>query len=167
MATRASKKRYRRASKAAARRTKLPDIEELMLDGRAIDRAIALGVRDALIKHQRAGVPVVVWENGRSVSKSADNVLAELDERKSRKSSGKKKRRGNVRKSMTAKAGGKSAKRMPPRAKRKKDIDRIFAEGTAIDKAVRLGVRDALLQHKRAGVPIATIINGKVVRVPA
>jgi len=71
-----------------------------------------------------------------------------------------------MKRSTTVKAGKKSSKRTTARATRKKDIDRIFAEGTAIDEAVRLGVRDALLQHKRAGVPIATIINGKVVRVP-
>jgi hypothetical protein len=162
MTARTSKKRRGQASKPIARRTKLPDIEELMLDGRLIDRAIELGVRDAIIEHQRAGVPVVVWENGRSVFKSASDVLAELDGKRNRRKRPKQKKR-----SANVKARKKSSKRTPPRAKRKKDIDRIFAEGKAIDEAARQGVRDALLQHKRAGVKIATIIDGKVVRVPA
>jgi hypothetical protein len=55
-----------------------------MIDGRAIDRAVADAVHDALVQHQRAGVPVAVWENGKAVLKSADEVLAE-NERNRRK----------------------------------------------------------------------------------
>ena len=35
--------------------------------GAEVSRAIARGVREALIEHKRAGVPAVVWEDGRIV----------------------------------------------------------------------------------------------------
>jgi predicted ABC-type ATPase len=46
-------------------------------------------------------------------------------------------------------------------------IGRLMLEGTAVDEAARQGVRDALLAHKRAGVPIAIMEDGKVVLIPA
>jgi hypothetical protein len=47
-----------------------------------------------------------------------------------------------------------------------KNIDRIFADGRLIDRAIRLAAREALLQHKRAGLPIVVYQNGKTVLVP-
>lgn len=44
-----------------------------------------------------------------------------------------------------------------------KDIDKIFAEGTLIDKALNKAVREAVLQHKRAGNPVAVWRDGKTV----
>lgn len=44
-----------------------------------------------------------------------------------------------------------------------KSIDEIFAEGTLIDKALKQAVREAILQHKRAGNPIVVWRNGKMV----
>lgn len=44
-----------------------------------------------------------------------------------------------------------------------KNIDEIFAEGTLIDKALQQAVHEAVLQHKRAGNPIAVWRNGKIV----
>jgi hypothetical protein len=44
-----------------------------------------------------------------------------------------------------------------------KDIDRIFAEGKEIDEAVKKGVRDAVLRHKKAGNPVVTWRDGKIV----
>ncbi len=44
-----------------------------------------------------------------------------------------------------------------------KSIDEIFAEGTLIDKALKQAVREAILQHKRAGNPIVVWRNGKIV----
>ena len=52
-------------------------------------------------------------------------------------------------------------------APKPKTIGEIFAEGTAIDEAIRTGVAEALRQHKRAGNPIAVWENGKVVWIPA
>jgi hypothetical protein len=42
-------------------------------------------------------------------------------------------------------------------------IDRIFAEGTAIDLALRKAVREAVQRHKKLGNPIATWRDGQVV----
>jgi hypothetical protein len=41
-------------------------------------------------------------------------------------------------------------------------IDRAFATGTPIDRALEEAVREALRQHKRAGNPIAEWRDGKV-----
>ncbi|MBI4744991.1 MAG: hypothetical protein HY786_00230 [Deltaproteobacteria bacterium] len=49
------------------------------------------------------------------------------------------------------------------REAREKNIDQIFAEGTLIDRALKQAVHEALLQHKRAGNPIAVWRNGKTV----
>jgi hypothetical protein len=44
-----------------------------------------------------------------------------------------------------------------------KDIRKLFTEGTPIDEALRRGVRDALLQHKRSGNPAVVWQDGRVV----
>lgn len=44
-----------------------PSITQLFDDGRAIDEALRLGVRDALIRHKRLGQRVATWKNGRVV----------------------------------------------------------------------------------------------------
>jgi len=41
-------------------------------------------------------------------------------------------------------------------------IDRAFAEGTPIDRAIEKAVEDALRQHKRAGNAIVEWRNGKM-----
>lgn len=46
----------------------------------------------------------------------------------------------------------------PPRT----DIAAIFAEGTQIDEALRLAVREAVRRHKLLGNPIAVWRDGKV-----
>lgn len=46
---------------------------------------------------------------------------------------------------------------------REKTIDEIFAEGTPIDEALKKAVREAVLQHKRAGNPIVVWRDGKTV----
>lgn len=45
----------------------------------------------------------------------------------------------------------------------KKDISRIIAEGTEIDKAIKQAVQKAVLQHKQAGNPIVVMQDGKMV----
>jgi hypothetical protein len=45
-------------------------------------------------------------------------------------------------------------------------IDRLFAEGTAIDQALRQAVQQALLRHRQLGFPIAVWRDGKVVWIP-
>lgn len=47
-----------------------------------------------------------------------------------------------------------------------KDISRIFAEDRRlIDEALKQGVRDAMLRHKEAGLPVVIYRNGKAVWV--
>jgi len=48
-----------------------------------------------------------------------------------------------------------------------KDIDRIFIEGVLVDRAVRDAVREAIRQHRQAGLPMAVWEDGKVVWVDA
>ncbi len=49
----------------------------------------------------------------------------------------------------------------PPR----RDIAKIFREGTLIDKALERAAREAMLAHKRAGVPLVVWKDGKVAHV--
>lgn len=47
-----------------------------------------------------------------------------------------------------------------------KDISRIFAEDRRlIDKALKQGVREAMLRHKRDGLPVVICRDGKTVWV--
>jgi hypothetical protein len=50
--------------------------------------------------------------------------------------------------------------------RREVDIEQLFVEGTAIDEAIEDGVRDALLDHKRAGNSIAIWKDEKVHWIP-
>ena len=47
----------------------------------------------------------------------------------------------------------------------KPDIDRIFEDGRLIDQALVESVKQALLEHKRAGNPIAEWRDGQVVLI--
>jgi len=51
---------------------------------------------------------------------------------------------------------------MSPRAARA-DIDRVLADSKLIEGALRRAVRMALERHKRAGNPVATWRDGRVV----
>jgi len=45
-----------------------------------------------------------------------------------------------------------------------KDVNRIFVEeGHLIDEALKQGVRDAMLRHKRDGLPVVIYRDGKTV----
>jgi hypothetical protein len=47
-----------------------------------------------------------------------------------------------------------------------KDLNRIFLEERhLIDEAIRKGVRDAILRHKKEGLPLAIYRDGKTVWV--
>lgn len=43
----------------------------------------------------------------------------------------------------------------------------LIAEGDAVDAAMSEAVRHALLTHKRAGIPVASWKDGRVVIIPA
>ena len=45
----------------------------------------------------------------------------------------------------------------------KKDIGKLFNDREGMDRALARAVRQALLEHKRAGNPVATWRDGKVV----
>jgi hypothetical protein len=47
------------------------------------------------------------------------------------------------------------------------NLKEFESENDGIEQAVRLAVRDALIQHKRAGNPVCTWRDGKVVWIPA
>ncbi len=50
------------------------------------------------------------------------------------------------------------------KAEAAKDLNRIFVEdGQLIDEALKKGVREAILRHKQAGLPIAIYRDGKTV----
>ena len=42
-------------------------IRELLLDGKLVDRAMRRAVKEALLRHKRAGVPAVGWRSGKVV----------------------------------------------------------------------------------------------------
>ena len=44
-----------------------------------------------------------------------------------------------------------------------KDIDKIFREGTLIDEAMNLAVRDAVQLHKEKNLPMVVWRNGEIV----
>ena len=47
----------------------------------------------------------------------------------------------------------------------RRDIAKIFREGTLIDKALERAAHEAMLAHKRAGVPLVVWKDGKVAHV--
>ncbi|MDY7000392.1 MAG: hypothetical protein SVS15_01255 [Thermodesulfobacteriota bacterium] len=49
---------------------------------------------------------------------------------------------------------------------RKKTISEVFAEGTPIDEAIKEAVRQAVLEHKRAGRSLPVWRDNKVVWIP-
>jgi hypothetical protein len=49
---------------------------------------------------------------------------------------------------------------------KQKDIGELFADTELVSRAMRTAVREAILQHKRAGNPIAVWRDGKVVWIP-
>ena len=45
------------------------------------------------------------------------------------------------------------------------DIDRLFEEGTEIDKAIEEAVRQAILRHKKLGESIVICRDGKILEL--
>lgn len=50
------------------------EIAQILRDGDAIDKAFAAAYRETVLRHRRHGVPLVVWQDGRVVEISADDV---------------------------------------------------------------------------------------------
>lgn len=64
------------------------DIERIIRDGTAIDRAIVAARRRVILRHQQLGVPLAIWRGGQvvevrpeSVEPPADAGDAKADER--------------------------------------------------------------------------------------
>jgi len=55
------------------------DIKEIAVNDATIGPAIRQAAREAIERHRQAGVPVVLWEDGKVVQRDAAEVLAELD----------------------------------------------------------------------------------------
>lgn len=47
-----------------------------------------------------------------------------------------------------------------------RDFDKLFNDREGMERALAKAVRQALLQHKRAGNPVATWRDGKVAWIP-
>jgi hypothetical protein len=63
------------------------DIENILRDGTAIDRAIVAAHRRVILRHRQLGVPLVIWRDGQvvevppeSVELPADVGVAKADE---------------------------------------------------------------------------------------
>jgi hypothetical protein len=52
-------------------------LNQMLADTDVIEAAIRESVRDALIRHKRAGHPVVSWEDGRVVWIPADQIVVD------------------------------------------------------------------------------------------
>jgi hypothetical protein len=55
-----------------------PSITELFDQGTPIDRALRLGVRDALLRHKLLGQRVAVWKRGRVVILEPEDIPVKL-----------------------------------------------------------------------------------------
>jgi hypothetical protein len=62
-----------------------PSIAELFEDGRAIDEALRLGVRDALLRHKQLGQRVATWQDGRVVVLEPADISVETPARTARR----------------------------------------------------------------------------------
>ena len=56
------------------------DINALMKEGTQVDAALARGVREALVRHCRAGVPAVEWQDGRCVWLTPEEIERRIGE---------------------------------------------------------------------------------------
>lgn len=58
------------------KRERLTRIGRIFADGTLVDRAVEVAARDALALHKQAGVPVVVYRDGKVATVSARTVLS-------------------------------------------------------------------------------------------
>jgi hypothetical protein len=56
------------------------DIERIIRDGTAIDRAIVAAHRRVIRRHRQLGVPLVIWRDGQVVEVAPDSVELPLDQ---------------------------------------------------------------------------------------
>ncbi len=58
------------------------DIEAIFEDGTAIDEAMNEAVQEAVLQHLHAGLPLIVWRNGRVEEVAPESVLSEQNQAK-------------------------------------------------------------------------------------
>lgn len=56
-----------------------PDTEQLFDDGALIDAALRSAVRQALLRHKRAGVPVAIGRDNTLIELPADQIEIEVE----------------------------------------------------------------------------------------
>lgn len=55
------------------------DIESIIRDGTAIDRAIIAARRRVILRHRQLGVPLVIWRDGQVVEVAPESVELPYD----------------------------------------------------------------------------------------
>jgi hypothetical protein len=58
-------------------------VAAIIKDNRAVTTALRAGVREALVRHRKAGEPVAEWRNGKTVwlgPKEIDQRIKEIDD---------------------------------------------------------------------------------------
>ena len=63
------------------------DVGLIMKEGKLVDAALTAGVREALVRHVQAGLPVVEWRDGKCVWLTPDEIkqrIAEIDKKNGR-----------------------------------------------------------------------------------
>jgi len=56
------------------------DVGLIMKEGKLVDAALTAGVREALVRHVQAGLPVVEWRDGRCVWITPDEIKHRIKE---------------------------------------------------------------------------------------
>jgi len=59
---------------------RLRDIESIIRDGTAIDRAIVAARRRVILRHRQLGMPLVIWRDGQVVEVPPESVELPVDE---------------------------------------------------------------------------------------
>jgi RNase P protein component len=55
------------------------DIGKIFAEGVLVDEAIRRGVREAIRRHRQAGVPMVIWRDGKIMYVAAEQLEKELE----------------------------------------------------------------------------------------
>lgn len=55
-------------------RNKLRRIEDAFLKGAPIDEALRRAAQKAILQHKQAGLPLVIWRDGKAVAVSAEEL---------------------------------------------------------------------------------------------
>ena len=56
------------------------DVSAIMKQGTRVDAALTAGVREALERHRRAGLPVVEWRDGKIFWLTPDEIKQRIEE---------------------------------------------------------------------------------------